>query len=213
MPEHFSVSEPPAPSAIEVTERQAAIAAERQLACAELATECTETLNETPEGRLQLVCAEEGLSLEAVEPAVLLENRLLASGFRNPLPMAPPMRERCVDILRATLTAAPLPPAEVSAEEAEREAALVVETEGAAVAAEVVAAESAEVRAITVAEAAEAAEIRTNTVAEAAERDAVETSAAAVENLIKTQVSAGNIDHYEAETARLLEAAYEGVKI
>jgi len=196
MPEHFSASEPLAPSATEVAERQAAIAAERQLACAELATECTDTLNETPEGRLQLVCAEEGLSLEAVEPAVLLENRLLASGFRNPLPMAPPMRERCVDILRATLTAAPVPPAEVSAEEAEREAALVVETEGAAVAAEVVAAESAEVRA--------------NTVAEAAERDAVETSAAAVENLIKTQVSAGNIDHYEAETARLLEAAYEG---
>jgi len=199
MPEHFSASEPLAPSATEVAERQAEIAAERQLACAELASECTETLNETPAGRLQLVCAEEGLSLDGVEPTDLLGNRDLQLVFGRPLPMPLPVRVRCVDILRATLAEAPVPPAEVSAEEAEREAALVVETEGAAVAAEVVAAESAEVRA--------------NTVAEAAERDAVETSAAAVENLIKTQVSAGNIDHYEAETARLLEAAYEGVKI
>ena len=81
MPEHFSASEPLAPSATEVAERQAEIAAERQLACAELASECTETLNETPAGRLQLVCAEEGLSLDGVEPTDLLGNRDLQLAF------------------------------------------------------------------------------------------------------------------------------------
>ena len=196
MPESFSASEPLAPSAAEVMERQAEVAAERQLACAELATECTDTLNETPEGRLQLVCAEEGLSLDGVEPTEVFNNRHLQVAFSRPLPMTASMRERCVALLRSTLAEEEAPPAEVSAQEAEREAALAVEIEGAAIAADLVEAEAAEVRAITV--------------EEEAGREAVDTSAAAVENLIRSQVSAGNIDHYEAETARLLAGQYEG---
>ena len=196
MPESFSASEPLAPSAAELMERQAEVAAERQLACAELATECTDTLNETPEGRLQLVCAEEGLSLDGVEPTEVFNNRHLQVAFSRPLPMTASMRERCVALLRSTLAEEEAPPAEVSAQEAEREAALAVEIEGAAIAADLVEAEAVEVRAITV--------------EEEAGREAVDTSAAAVENLIRSQVSAGNIDHYEAETARLLAGQYEG---
>ena len=196
MPESFSASEPLAPSAAEVMERQAEVAAERQLACAELATECTDTLNETPEGRLQLVCAEEGLSLDGVEPTEVFNNRHLQVAFSRPLPMTASMRERCVALLRSTLAEEEAPPAEVSVQEAAREAALAVEIEGAAIAADLVEAEAAEVRAITV--------------EEEAGREAVDTSAAAVENLIRSQVSAGNIDHYEAETARLLAGQYEG---
>jgi len=210
MPESFSASEPLAPSAAEVMERQAEVAAERQLACAELATECTDTLNETPEGRLQLVCAEEGLSLDGVEPTEVFNNRHLQVAFSRPLPMTASMRERCVALLRSTLAEEEAPPAEVSAQEAEREAALAVEIEGAAIAADLVEAEAVEVRVIAAAEEAGSAEVRAITVEEEAGREAVDTSAAAVENLIRSQVSAGNIDHYEAETARLLAGQYEG---
>ena len=210
MPESFSASEPLAPSAAEVMERQAEVAAERQLACAELATECTDTLNETPEGRLQLVCAEEGLSLDGVEPTEVFNNRHLQVAFSRPLPMTASMRERCVALLRSTLAEEEAPPAEVSVQEAAREAALAVEIEGAAIAADLVEAEAVEVRVIAAAEEAGSAEVRAITVEEEAGREAVDTSAAAVENLIRSQVSAGNIDHYEAETARLLAGQYEG---
>lgn len=93
----------PQAAAAELAARQAEVGAETHSACQDLASECTDELNQTPAGRLQLVCAEEGLSLGELDPASLLENRHLQVAFNRPLPMPPRIRERCVGILCETL--------------------------------------------------------------------------------------------------------------
>lgn len=103
MSEHLRAPEPRDTSAAEKAALVAAVATERAEACGALSTECSEGLNQTPEGRLRFVCAKEGLSLNGADPETLLQNKLLAVGFRKPLPMAPPLRERCVAILSAEL--------------------------------------------------------------------------------------------------------------
>ncbi len=73
------------------------VAAELQSECANLAQECTDTLNATPAGRLQLVCPGQNLPLQPDQAQVLLtEHRLLSALLRKPLPMKPAMLDKCV---------------------------------------------------------------------------------------------------------------------
>ena len=89
----------PQATVAELVAQQAEVCNECSDARIDLADEVSDELNQSPEGRLQLICVEEGLSLEGVRPALLLKNRHLQVAFGRPLPMPPRIRERCVGIL------------------------------------------------------------------------------------------------------------------
>ncbi len=97
------------------------VAAELQGECADLAQECADTLNATPAGRLQLVCAGQNLPLQPEQAeALLAEHRLLNALLRKPLPMKPAMLEKCVALLTEILSSADAAgPADLSAQEAD----------------------------------------------------------------------------------------------
>lgn len=103
MPEQFNPSQQPELSAASERAERGAVGSEMKMACGDLASECSDTLNETPEGRLQLVCAEAGLSLADKDPNAILENRHLRVAFSRPLPMPPAIRKRCLELLKGEL--------------------------------------------------------------------------------------------------------------
>jgi len=249
MTERLPAAGPPELSAHEQAQLRADVGAETQAARFDLASECQDEFNQSPEGRLQLVCAEEGLSLAEADPSVLLENRHLQVAFSRPLPMPPRIRTRCVGILCEVLGSEEIPEemptsaavtarqadlddsltSEAGAEsqvnnlvagvESEQAIAQQLDAEGAELAAGVETATAraeAEIgrnaqRADRNAEQAETIESQGVTIDEQGET--IDAQAAAVENLIRTQVSTGNLEHYETETTRLLEAEYEGEEL
>ena len=208
----------PQVAAAELAARQAEVGAERQSACQDLASECTDELNQSPEGRLQLVCAEEGLFLGECDPSSLLENRHLQVAFNRPLPMPPRIRERCVGILCEALDQPDLAPATALSEavaagqatfDNTSEEETLLETREAEIDSQIAAAETREVDVDVAIETSqtEGAELDVE-IAEQAET--IGAQAADIENILKTRVSAGSIAHYRTEATQIIETEYEG---